>query len=276
MHLLPLLLCFQCILQILVVILEIFSHDCELREMPFISCFFPFEQSFGQRLFVKIDEAKLHTFHVVLVVLDGVSPDLQRPEHYVLVLLHEVPEHLCLIFLVRQLDQLISLSLQFLPYWYLIFKLLPGGFKLVIDVAVSDRIKDSLQQHLSSCSFNLLYQQFLLGKVLLVSRVFAPALPCLELDYFVVSLSIHNLEFHGQEHLLLEPHIGDELTHMLISLLKSLSLCVRQPHDKGLSSVCLLLSLHDSEHEILLGFFPQANISPVTNIPTKSSCFFAF
>ena len=39
-----------------------------------------------------------------------------------------------------------------------------------------------------------------------------------------------------------------------------------EPHNEGLSCLHLLLPLHDGEHELLLGIFSQADISPVTNV----------
>jgi hypothetical protein len=82
----------------------------------------------------------------------------------------------------------------------------------------------------------------------------------------MICLRIHHLELHGQEHLLLEPHIGNELAHVIISLLKSLPFGVSQPHHKCLPGVHFLLSLHYGEHEILLRFLFEANVPPMADV----------
>lgn len=119
--LLSLLLTFERILKILLFVLEVLSHFGQLYHLLLVTCLFPLEKSFGEILLVQIDESKLHTIGGMLFVLDIVFPDLQESEHDILVLLHEVSEHLSLIFLVRQLDKLVLLAFQLLSNWNFIF-----------------------------------------------------------------------------------------------------------------------------------------------------------
>ena len=91
----------------------------------------------------------------------------------------------------------------------LVLKLLPGSLELIVDIAVSDGVKDPLEEHFGSCAFDLLNHQLFLLEVLLVTRGLAPAFPGFELYDFVLSLGVHDSEFHTKENLLFEPHVGE-------------------------------------------------------------------
>lgn len=94
MGLLSLLLTFQGILEILLFILEVLGHAGQFHHLLFVACLFPLEKSFGEVLLVEIDKSELHSISSVLFVLNIFFPNLQKPEHDILVLLHEVSKHL--------------------------------------------------------------------------------------------------------------------------------------------------------------------------------------
>ena len=254
------------VFKVLLVILKILSLLCELHHFELVSLLLPFEEGFGKILFVEIDQAELDSGHVVSIELAVLTPYLKSSIHDILVPFDAVSEHLSLVFLVAQFDKLIFLALQLLPLWNLILKLLSSSLKLIIDIAVANGIKDSLQQHFCSCSFYLLDQELLLGEVLFVPAVFTPALPGLEFDDLVLCLLVHDGQLEGQEDLLLEPHGSHKVAHVFVSLLKGLPLRVSQPLDEGLSSVQLLLSLHHLEDIFLLAFLPERMISPLADV----------
>ena len=158
---------------------------------------------------MKIDKSQLDSLHGVGFVPYSFSPHLDTSVHHILVSLNAGPEQLGLVFLRGHLDQVVSLSLQLLPDGDLVLQFLSSGFELVVDIAVSDGVVHSFKKHFSPSSFYFLHHQLFLLEVLLVARRLTPAFPSLELDNFMLSLGVHHSQFHAEEHLLFEPHIGD-------------------------------------------------------------------
>ena len=76
-------------------------------------------------------------------VSDGFSPDLDGSVHHILVALDAGTEHLRLILLTTQLNQLIPLPLQLLPDRNFVFEFLAGRFEFVVDVGVADGVENS-------------------------------------------------------------------------------------------------------------------------------------
>jgi len=84
-------------------------------------------------------------------------------------LFHKVSKHLGLVFLVGHLDKLIFLPFELLSDRDLVLKLQSCRLEFLVDIAVSNGIETFFNQHFSPCAFDLLYQQFLLCKVFIVS-----------------------------------------------------------------------------------------------------------
>ena len=181
--------------------------------------FLPLEEGLRKSLLVQINQSKLYSGHVVLVVSDTVLPGLQGLIDHVLVLLDEGSEELSPVLLLRHFGQISFLALEFLSGFDFVFKLHPCHFKLFIDFVEPDEIKTSFHKHPSSCAFNLLHQELFLLEVFSISRVLTPTFPSFELDDLSISLRVHYCQLHRQEDLLLEPHVGDQVTHLIITLL---------------------------------------------------------
>jgi hypothetical protein len=96
-------------------------------------------------------------------------PDHQGTVHQVLMSLDEVSEELSLVLLGRHFKKLIFLPLELLSNWNLVLQFLAGRLEFVIDIAVTDGVKDSLKQHLCTSSFNLFDQKLFLGKVFVIT-----------------------------------------------------------------------------------------------------------
>ena len=159
--------------------------------------------------------------------------------------------------------------------WDFIFELLSSCLEFIVDIAISDGVKALFEEHFSSSSFNFLNEELFLEEVFVLSGGLAPLLPGFELDNLMIRLRVENGKLHGQENLLFEPHLCDELTHIVISIFETLSFGMCQPHNESLSLVGLHPSLHNLEQEFLLALSPEADISPVANESSHCSSLFA-
>lgn len=83
-----------------------------------------------------------------------------------------------------------------------------SGFKLVIDVAKSDSIKNLFNQLFSPSTKDLLDHKRFLIMILIFSGLFAPRFPGLELFDLSFTLSLHGGKFELQEDFLLEPKLS--------------------------------------------------------------------
>ena len=190
------------------------------------------------------------------------SPNLQRIIHKITVTQIALAEHVVFRLPIHVFAQTFHLVLQLELFRDFIIQNCSSFFKLLLQDAKSNRVKNFFHQPLSSDALNFLNQKLFFIEVLVVSCSFAPSFPGCKLHTgSLCSLLLAGM-LEPQENSLFKPGFSYNVRDFFVPLEKRVALAESQPDNVGLTNLPLSLSLNNSIEKIVLSLPPFNKVSP--------------
>jgi len=261
-----LLLLAQLVAKVLIIVHNVLSHDHHLHVDALVRTLLPLHESPVKTALVLLNQAQLHTSHVVAIVLAILLPDHEGLVHNITVLKVALAQGVILCLRRRLLGQAFTLVLELLALGDLRLEDGSRRLKLLIGVGELDSVEALLQQSIFTDALNVSYKSFLASEELVLTALLAPVFPSLELTIgHLLTLLLHSMP-ESQEHSLLEGCVRDNLAEHLLLLLHVFIANRGDPLNEGLAFGTLGATPAYRQHKVLLGVGVLAEVSPAAEV----------